>query len=375
MRISTGRNSIDLYLSKGYINCLNLIRLVAAITVLISHAWVMGFDSPSVEPLGAFTPFSLGQHAVHIFFLISGFLITRSWENRKSSFQYMVARASRIYPAIFVMLLLITPMVGLFASEDMRGFFLNFETYIMPAKTLLTLSGNLSFTDVFTSNPAGQNVNEPLWTLKYEIFCYFVVAGLGLIFRNYFRKAMTVIFILSTVSFIYLYSDDSWKYIDAYGLEHISRFLSIFALGSMLYFYRHEALFSNKVQLFALLAIILAHGTSLAAPIYAFGLGYLALGFGLKMKSMPLQHFSSNNDISFGIYIYGWPVTQILVILYPWLNGIFLCLAALAITGVIAMMSWILVEKPTLTRTRYLLNEMNKSDKKLGVLKIETGNV
>lgn len=81
-------------------NSLNLVRLVAALAVLISHSFSLQTGLGSSEPLAASTPFTLGQHAVNAFFVISGATLSHSLQRNPNLAQYAWARFLRIFPAL-----------------------------------------------------------------------------------------------------------------------------------------------------------------------------------------------------------------------------------------------------------------------------------
>src|SRR6478752_5590011 len=87
-----GRNSFD------------SIRLLAALQVLIGHATYhlgvvhdSGLGQVALRVLSAFP-------GVPIFFMISGFLVTASFERRPNLQDYFVSRFLRIYPALWACL-------------------------------------------------------------------------------------------------------------------------------------------------------------------------------------------------------------------------------------------------------------------------------
>ncbi len=87
-------------------NNLNLLRFLAAAAVALSHSFLLVTGDPESRPLMKATGFSIGYHAVDIFFVISGFLVTQSWMRRNSLLDFTVARALRIYPALAVCVVL-----------------------------------------------------------------------------------------------------------------------------------------------------------------------------------------------------------------------------------------------------------------------------
>lgn len=79
-------------------NSFNLIRLVAALAVLVSHAFAINSAIDAPEPLQGTTPFTLGGHAVNAFFVVSGLTLSHSLERNPSLSNYILARALRLLP-------------------------------------------------------------------------------------------------------------------------------------------------------------------------------------------------------------------------------------------------------------------------------------
>ena len=99
-------------LASGRDNNLNLIRMVAAAAVLVSHAWPIALGAGTPEPLSQLTGHSLGSLAVYVFFAVSGFLIMASFDRTRDPVAFLAARTLRLFPALFVSLLLVAFVLG-----------------------------------------------------------------------------------------------------------------------------------------------------------------------------------------------------------------------------------------------------------------------
>ncbi len=179
-------------------NNFNLIRFIAAVAVLISHSFPLsntGLDDPLINLIGM----SAGNIAVDVFFLSSGFLVTRSLLMSQSIKTFLRSRALRIYPALWVMLLITVFVLGPLITESKiieyfsdpmtwKYLFRN-ATMILPAKHELP--------GVFLDNPYGRAVNGSLWTLPFEIKLYIALALLMRIFS--IRKVRTFKYFKSTI--------------------------------------------------------------------------------------------------------------------------------------------------------------------------------
>ena len=98
--------------SSGRNNNLNLIRAVAAVAVLVSHAYPITLGGKAVEPLRTALGHTLGTLAVFVFFFISGFLIARSFDQKRSLTGFTVARVLRLFPGLLASLLLVMLLLG-----------------------------------------------------------------------------------------------------------------------------------------------------------------------------------------------------------------------------------------------------------------------
>ena len=175
-------------LDQGRNNNFNLIRFVAALAVLVSHAWPIALGADAVQPLEALTGYSLGGLAVFVFFAASGYFITASFARSRSAEVFLLARALRLFPCLAVSLLLVALIMGPLVSTLGLGDYMthpNTVTFLLRNITLAfpqyTLPG------VFTDQPYPA-VEGSIWTLIHEVACYALVfiAGIsGLLFiRN-----------------------------------------------------------------------------------------------------------------------------------------------------------------------------------------------
>ena len=148
----------------GRDNNLNAIRMAAAIAVLVSHAYPIALGPGQEEPLYALTGQSLGHFAVAVFFGISGLLIARSFDRRRSMVHFTAARIFRLFPALGVVLIL-TVLAGAFVTR------LSLVDYVSQPGTWTYVPANLSLAflqyplpGVFEQNPYGPAINGSLWT-------------------------------------------------------------------------------------------------------------------------------------------------------------------------------------------------------------------
>ena len=331
-------------------NNFGLLRLVMAVAVVISHAFSVTDGRIDQEPWYATTGFTLGEHAVNGFFAISGFLVTMSFL-RRGWRDYVMARLLRIAPGLIAAVLVVALILGgLMTNLDRTAYFSDPRLWRFITATLTTFKSAAALPGVFENNPL-QFPMGTVWTLKYETLCYIgvLVAGLaGLLARPRIALAALVALALAVVLREVL-TPHGPK-----GTEAALRLPLIFLAGGVIYLYRERVTLSLPLLALALIALVpLAFTPLYKAALYlvtAWGVLVLALAPALTRRSL-----EPSADLSYGVYLYGWPAQQALHALLPSLGAVALLWPSLAVTFAIAALSWFLVEKPALDLKRRLL--------------------
>ncbi len=322
-------------------NNFNLIRMFAAIGVLISHSWPIALGAGTAEPLSGLLPgMTLGEVSVLVFFCISGFFIARSFANRSSLGAFLMARILRLFPALVVVLVLTVLVAGLWLSTAPPSqFWAATPGYILHNLSLFFLQYDLP--GVFSGNPYGPAINGSLWTLNYEVLCYggVVLAGVaGLLARP-------ALFGLALVGFLGLFA--MAEVLDMPGrVETLLRLAFPFAVGMSFWVWRTHIRLSGWLALIFLAASMLIRGTEWFFPVFTTALSYAVFVAGYARVPM-LLHYNRIGDYSYGTYIYAFPVQQLVAyhgILSPEAN----IALALPVTLFCAILSWHWVEAPML---------------------------
>ncbi len=335
------------------INNFGLIRFTAASLVIISHSYYLlgrGEEEPLVR-LSYFT--NMGGIAVLVFFIVSGFLLARSWSHKPNVFQFIKNRTLRIFPALTVcyllMIFIISPLITTlsrsqyFSDPMVWDYAKNMFLYLVPFRFWLP--------GVFESNFT-RFVNGALWTLPIEFFTYLVFAILAA--AGIFRTKVVLVAFWLGIALVLVLQDRFGIARDAIvlsmQLEHILFFGLSFLSGVLMYLYRNHVP-ASSVKTIAVCSLlifcsILLHVTKPATVIV---LPFLLVWFAFAKLPPVITRMNFLGDFSFGMYIWGWFIQQ-LIILYLGKNlslyiNIPLCLLLATGAGYI---SWNLIEKHAL---------------------------
>ncbi len=326
-------------------NNFDALRLVAATSVIFSHAFFLGEGTQTSEPLMRLTGGQtiLGVVGVFVFFTISGYLVTQSFEATGSPPRFLAKRALRIYPGLLVCVLVSAFAMGPLISDlPAAAYFRNGAVYSYVATnfTMVTPANYLPGVR-FSDYVAGSAVNGPLWTLPCEIVMYLVVFALGVL-----RKLdLWLMLVLIAAGIICVWFDTASS---DYFIGSALWLLPFFAAGMALYRLRDAGIFRGRIALVALAGLVLSVPLNSFILLFPLFGSYLVIYLALDRR-LPSFHATRFGDFSYGLYIYGWPVEQVLVRL----NGgkmawPALFMLALPITATLAFASWHLVEKRAL---------------------------
>ena len=164
-------------------NNFDLLRLLAALSVIFSHAFLLAENSQDHDPLMILTGGQaiLGLAGVFVFFTISGYLISQSFEATPSPFVFLAKRALRISPGLFGCLIVCVFAIGPLVTNLPPGEYLaKPETWLfLLHNAVLDIHYNRLPGVVFWPGNIGGIVNGPLWSLPCEALLYLMLFGLG----------------------------------------------------------------------------------------------------------------------------------------------------------------------------------------------------
>lgn len=348
-------------------NAFGFLRLLLAVLVIFSHSFPVG--GFGIDALEAFTKgrHTIGLAAVGMFFVLSGFLITRSAASGVSVGRFLWHRFLRIFPGYWVCLIVCGFIFAPYFAYVEHGTLLRVfsapntspQAYILHNAGLIhfnsfTLLGVLNVSPqtiagLLSSNPFPYQINGALWSLPFEFVCYLAVAALAL-FGIICRARLLV-----AASFVVLWSLNAYRYLwpqsfsNTFPYPGLTLYLGLalfFCVGSLCFLYREKIPSSSWafVACMAILVVSLPLGFfGLAAPIF-MSYAFLWLAFHL-----PFSRFDAKGDYSYGTYIYAFPVQQALALSGVQEDGWIAYFAwTLAITGALAFLSYRLIEAPCL---------------------------
>lgn len=337
--------SLSLYLEPER-NSFNLVRLIAALTVLVSHAIIVRVGVDTLDPLQGPTPFTLGQHAVNAFFFLSGLMLSQSIERRPDISDYLWARFLRIFPALLAFGIAMTFIAGpLLSSAPVAAYFADKHTWTYPLAVTLTFGKSAAPLMLFDNLPYAGQVNPPLWTIKYEILAYLMLAALSL---SGLRKYTLVLWLVPAASLaLFMHQASLGEAGVASPLYQFGRYGFCFGLGMIVYHYRDRIPTAPWWLAVSVLLVPATHGTVLEHAAYVVAVAHAAMLIGVRRYGW-LTNVTQRNDISYGVYIYHWPVQQALLVMVPGIGFVTLLGVDLVLTALLAMVSWRLVEEPAM---------------------------
>ena len=291
---------------------------------------------------------------VPIFFFVSGFLISRSYENSSVIREYAQNRVLRIYPALiactFVSILSVF-LTGYFANINLNGF--RIMTWIVGQISVVQFY-NPDFMRGFGTGV----LNGSLWTITVELQFYILVPIIYNIFgftskSNNRQNSILVILILffMAINIVHIKLEDEFEHLFLYKLWGLSfsPWIYMFLVGMFFQknFNRIYSILQDKFPLILFIYLSIAYCTKnysgwtgwnnicpqlfclLTLVIFSFAYSFPKLSDNLLRK----------NDVSYGLYIYHIPVINIFLY-YGYVSDIKFVLLSLALTIVAAAISW-----------------------------------
>lgn len=336
-------------------NCFDFLRFFFAANIVLAHLSELS-QSKSLEILYLFSNSSV---AVQGFFIISGFLVAKSYTNTSSLKEYFIKRAKRILPAYVLVLLFSVITLSFFSSFSFLDYFTNISVYQYLGWNSIFLNFMHPCLPGLFENNLMCAVNGALWTLKVEEGFYIV---LPLIFCAIKRSKKPILILLG----LYVLSIMYWFVMDFYLnkpllAKQLPGYLAYFVTGIFLFlnfdFVQQK---KNTILIVAALLLILSSFLDFQIDLLhpaAFGTIVIIAAYSLPF----LNNFGKYGDFTYGLYIYHFPIIQLFrqYNLFEKYNPILMAFAVILITLFFAVFSWFIIEKRFLDRYKKGLTNAN----------------
>lgn len=349
---------LGIAIERGRDNNFDLLRLIAAFSVLFGHSFALSGGPQglnSIDPvsliLKQYTGFNEAIHelGVDVFFIISGFLVARSFMTHKTVIGFIEARVLRIFPAAILCSLVTVAGLAWLSSVPPSDYFSAPQTLRYLAKNSTLWEVTYRLPGVFESNAFPRAVNGSLWTLPIELRAYISLTLLGVLgllrFRhvsNLVLAVMVILFLVPEWAAIITRREAEWR-------------LYLFFLFGAAFYVNRKYIPIGILPAIVLLALFAGTAAlpKLHALVFVALLSYLILALALA-RYVPALDPGRIGDFSYGVYLYAFPVQQALLHLLPSLNGWWLTVYASIVTVIFAAISWFLVEQRALKKKGYI---------------------
>lgn len=340
-------------------NNYNILRIIGAVAVMYGHMYVLlGYGAPSLYAN------EVNAIGFKMLMVLSGYMITQSCIYEKRASYYAVKRVFRLMPALIVYTVLMTFVLGpLLAKISVKDYFSNTITWEYLYN--IVLNPRFQLPALFANNPYPYAVNGSLWALPIEVSLYILIYFVLKIFsKNKYRRCLICAFSVAVIvmqgihlkcfpsatlvfwgtDWIRIFNIYPYFFMGAlYSLTDIKRYCNL-QVAFVLFFV--SMLFStNHYVIYELVAILL--------------IPYIMISIG-ECTTPIFANLLNGLDISYGLYLWGFPVQQILIQYLVVEQGYnigansMFCLA-LAVTVILSLFSWFFVEKPTMTLLKKML--------------------
>jgi peptidoglycan/LPS O-acetylase OafA/YrhL len=320
--------------------------------VIWSHAYAINNPEKLIEPVSRLTGTETGGSlAVHLFFFISGLLVTNSILTKKNIADFISARFFRIFPAYALLILITAIIIGPALTN------LSTEEYFSIPSWYGYISNNLSFNTqydlpgVFTTNIYPGSVNGAIWTIRYEIICYIFLLILFLLWLP--RKKIIGTIICLTI-ILEPFTGILKNYIEPFNHIDLSLMYSCFAFGALFAFYKNRIKLNYLFLTFVMVCYLIS--VKFFPSVERIFLSLVICTIFLYLSSTkPLIKLHLKYDISYGVYLWGFLIQQI--VSYFFSLGIHLSqITSVLVSILIGFISSKYIEMPAMKLHKKIIN-------------------
>jgi peptidoglycan/LPS O-acetylase OafA/YrhL len=326
-------------------NNFNFLRLLFALFVVITHSYPLS-GTPGGDYLNQLTNGQVSFSFIGLsgFFIISGYCVYKSLDRSSGIRVYYWKRILRVFPALFVVLFL-TVLLGPFVYDsDIQSYLSNKSvwTYLPFNMTLFHPQGVIS--GIFTNNPYNPTINGSLWSLLYEFAFYIFLSGLFFV-QKHNRIFAVLIVLLALIVGDLFFKKEIGAYAFILEARLVFEFAPFFFFGALLALVPVAGEKQQNVLL-ACLVLLLVIAIYMGVFSYAkyFTLPPIVVWIGLRVTKFLVSFTDKVGDISYGIYIYSFPVQQTLMYYFDF-SALQLMMPAIVVSCLAGYLSWHWVEK------------------------------
>lgn len=321
-------------------NGVNFIRYVFAYALIIFHYNILsGHDVFWLLQ---------GGYRIKAFFILTGFLTFYSYFKHPGAKEFAKRRFKRLVPSYVFTVLLCFFGCSLLSEYSFTEYFTSSQSYryLVANLTFLNFLGP-DLPGVFTHNES-QAVNGSLWTMKIDIMFYVTVPFLYYLFRKYPKRwVLTGIFLITVIYnevFEYLYQH-SGSSLYLMLKRQIGGQYIYFLAGMCIYFY-YQQVHSQVKWLLPVSVVVFLVGSYYDSWEYLTAFCYAVIIMELSLNAKVLSRFSEVPNVTYGLYLYHFPVVQILLYfkVNEW-SHTGCCLLCLGIVTLLSIMNYQLIEK------------------------------
>jgi peptidoglycan/LPS O-acetylase OafA/YrhL len=338
-------------------NNFELIRFSLATLVIVLHSFdLLGFHYTDYLSIVTHGQITLPYIIIRGFVIMSGYLVLKSLIRSTSIKQYLWRRFLRIYPPLLVALLLWSFVIGPFLTTlSLEDYFAHSDVWrhVVYSFRIFMVKRTECLPGVFSNNPTGCAVNGSLWTIWVEEFLYILLIGLFFIRKK--KKLLNLSLVVIALSLFLFntfilpgFKDVPVPLSKGIGYDYFMNLFLYFFSGCLLTLFSWKNMKLNRILLaISLAATVLTCYLGIYEPFGYVLYPVIMVTFGSDCIPSLLKMFRFGNP-SYGLYIYAYPIQQMLIQLYapsPWQ----LVLMSVPLSLIVGYASWHLIEVPFLS--------------------------
>jgi peptidoglycan/LPS O-acetylase OafA/YrhL len=322
-------------------NNFEILRLIAASAVIVGRSRPITGDKKSRDLVLSILHFDYsGSLAVKFFFLLSGLVVTNSLLTNSDLRRFLVARVARIFPALVIVLIISTYIIGPLLTSDPIYTYLSDHATVKYIYNNIILRTEFVLPGVFTDTPQ-KSVNGAIWTIPMEFFCYVILAILGAVGLSKNRLIFSLIAVVlgSTVLI-------KPEVLALFGLPmEYYQMMVFFAIGTLIAIWKDKVLINLEVMAALLIATYVFRHT----PAFSYIVCTTIFSVAIWISTLPIVlNFRLPGDYSYGTYLAGWPIQQLVYVAFPHMGAVSNWVISLPIAIAFGAVSWHVIEKPAM---------------------------